>query len=282
MKNPNLENRGACRILIEAIQLGLTTKGGNMDIAVLIKYVPDSTAKITVNGDRVNEGGVSKWSISPFDEYALEAALGMKESSGASVTAITCGPSRSEKGLRDAAAVGADSLVHVSVDDLTSLDSTKTQALLAAAVQSTGASIVFCGKQAADTNAGSTGPGIAELMGAACVTGVTEVGTEGPGLSALRSTSGGAERVTLSAPCVLTFDKTETELRRPNVKGIMMAKKKAIDSQDAASLGVDASGSTANIASHSPPAEKAPGQMFEGASTVDDVVQKLRNEAKVI
>ena len=63
---------------------------------------------------------------------------------------------------------------------------------------------------------------------------------------------------------------------------VMMAKKKAIDSQDAASLGVDASGSTANIASHSPPAEKAPGQMFEGASTVDDVVQKLRNEAKVI
>ena len=253
-----------------------------MDIAVLIKYVPDSTAKITVSGDRVNESAVSKWSISPFDEYALEAALGMKESAGASVTAITCGPTRSEKGLRDAAAVGADSLVHVSVDDLTSLDSTKTQALLAAAVQTTGASIVFCGKQAADTNAGSTGPGVAELMEAACVTGVTEVEADGSGLSALRSTSGGAERVTLSAPCVLTFDKTETELRRPNVKGIMMAKKKAIEPHDAASLGIDASGSAANIASHSPPAQKAPGQMFEGASTVGDVVQKLRNEAKVL
>ena len=62
----------------------------------------------------------------------------------------------------------------------------------------------------------------------------------------------------------------------------MMAKKKAIDSHDAASLGVDVSGSTANIASHAPPAEKAPGQMFEGASNVDDVVQKLRNEAKVL
>ena len=95
-----------------------------MDIAVLIKYVPDSTAKITVSGDRLNESAVSKWSISPFDEYALEAAFGMKESAGASVTAITCGPTRSYKGLRDAAAGGADSLVHVSVDDLTSLDST--------------------------------------------------------------------------------------------------------------------------------------------------------------
>ena len=172
--------------------------------------------------------------------------------------------------------------MHVAVDDLTSLDSTKMQALLAAAVQNTGASIVFCGKQAADTNAGSTGPGVAELMGAACITGVTEVGADDSGLSALRTTSGGAERVTLSAPCVLTFEKTESELRRPNVKGIMMAKKKAIDSHDAASLGVDVSGSTANIASHAPPAEKAPGQMFEGASNVDDVVQKLRNEAKVL
>ena len=262
--------------------IGKDYPGVEMDIAVLIKYVPDSTAKITVSGDRVNESAVSKWSISPFDEYALEAALSMKESAGASVTAITCGPSRSEKGLRDAAAVGADALVHVAVDDLTSLDSTKMQALLAAAVQNTGASIVFCGKQAADTNAGSTGPGVAELMGAACITGVTEVGADDSGLSALRTTSGGAERVTLSAPCVLTFDKTESELRRPNVKRIMIAKKKAIDSHDAASLGVDVSGSTANIASHAPPAEKAPGQMFEGASNVDDVVQKLRNEAKVI
>ena len=262
--------------------IGKDYPGVKMDIAVLIKYVPDSTAKITVSGDRVNESAVSKWSISPFDEYALEAALSIKESAGASVTAITCGPSRSEKGLRDAAAVGADALVHVAIDDLTSLDSTKMQALLAAAVQNTGASIVFCGKQAADTNAGSTGPGVAELMGAACITGVTEVGADDSGLSALRTTSGGAERVPLSAPCVLTFDKTDSELRRPNVKGIMMAKKKAIGSHDAASLGVDVSGSTANIASHAPPAEKAPGQMFEGASNVDDVVQKLRNEAKVL
>ena len=115
--------------------IGKDYPGVEMDIAVLIKYVPDSTAKITVSGDRVNESAVSKWSISPFDEYALEAALSMKESAGASVTAITCGPSRSEKGLRDAAAVGADALVHVAVDDLTSLDSTKMQALLAAAVQ---------------------------------------------------------------------------------------------------------------------------------------------------
>ena len=253
-----------------------------MDIAVLIKYVPDTTAKISISGDRVDESNVSKWSISPFDEYALEAALAMKESSGAKVTAITCGPARSEKGLRDAAAVGADALAHIVVEDLISLDSTKIQGLLANAVRETGANVVFCGKQAADTNSGSTGPGVAELIGAACVTNASEISNDGDVFSVLRPASSGSERVNVSAPCVVAFDKTSTELRRPNVKGIMMAKKKPIDSMTPDSLGIDVSGSSAVINSQSPPDEKAPGQMFEGADSVSEVVQKLRNEAKVL
>jgi len=253
-----------------------------MDIAVLIKYVPDTTAKISINGDRVDESSVSKWSISPFDEYALEAALAMKESSGAKVTAITCGPARSEKGLRDAAAVGADALVHIMIDDLMALDSTKIQGLLAGAVKQTGAQIVFCGKQAADTNSGSTGPGVAELIGAACVTNASEISSDGDGFSVLRPASSGSERVSVNAPCVVAFDKTTSELRRPNVKGIMMAKKKPIESMDSGALGVDVSGSAAIITSQSPPPEKSPGQMFDGAGSVSEVVQKLRNEAKVI
>tara|TARA_B100000287_G_scaffold86074_2_gene78686 strand:- start:1422 stop:2183 length:762 start_codon:yes stop_codon:yes gene_type:complete len=253
-----------------------------MDIAVLIKYVPDTTAKISISGGRVDESSVSKWSISPFDEYALEAALGMKDSSGATVTAITCGPSRSEKGLRDAAAVGADSLVHIVVDDLMALDSTKIQGLLAGAVKHTGADVVFCGKQAADTNSGSTGPGVAELIGASCVTNASEISHDGSSFNVLRPASNGSERVSVPTPCVIAFDKTSTELRRPNVKGIMMAKKKPIESMDSGSLGVDEAGSTAQVNSQSPPAEKAPGQMFDGAESVPEVVQKLRNEAKVL
>ncbi|MBA46176.1 MAG: hypothetical protein CMB31_06275 [Euryarchaeota archaeon] len=257
-------------------------EGEIMDIAVLIKYVPDTTAKISISGGRVDESNVSKWSISPFDEYALEAALSMKDTSGAKVTAITCGPARSEKGLRDAAAVGADALVHIVIDDLMSLDSTKIQGLLAAAVKQTGAEVVFCGKQAADTNSGSTGPGVAELIGAACVTNASEISGEGGVFSVLRPASNGSERVGVSAPCVVAFDKTTSELRRPNVKGIMMAKKKPIESMDSDSLGVDVSGSSATINSQSPPDEKAPGQMFEGADSISEVVQKLRNEAKVL
>tara|TARA_B100001113_G_scaffold144042_1_gene117914 strand:- start:294 stop:539 length:246 start_codon:yes stop_codon:yes gene_type:complete len=81
---------------------------------------------------------------------------------------------------------------------------------------------------------------------------------------------------------VVAFDKSPSELRRPNVKGIMMAKKKPIESMDSGSLGVDVSGSSAVINSQSPPSEKAPGQMFDGADSISEVVQKLRNEAKVL
>ena len=127
-----------------------------MSIAVLLKQVPDTTAKISVSAGRVDESAVSKWSMSPYDEYALESALQLKESGGGDIVAITAGPARCEKLLRDAAAVGADTLVHISAENINDLDSIQVQKLLAAAVEKIGSSVVFCGKQAADTNAGST------------------------------------------------------------------------------------------------------------------------------
>ena len=253
-----------------------------MTIAVLLKQVPDTTAKITVSGGRVDESAVSKWSMSPYDEYALESALQLKDSGGEDIVVITAGPARCEKLLRDAAAVGADNLVHVSVENIGDLDSTQVQALLAAAVTNSGAEVVFCGKQAADTNAGSTGPGVAELLGAACVTLVSKVSADGDGYTALRPSAAGSERVAVSTPCVFAFDKGRTEMRRPNVRGIMMAKKKHIETLTAGDLGVELGAASVTINSHSPPAEKPPGQKFEGADSVSTVVGKLRDEANVI
>ena len=248
------------------------------DIAVLLKQVPDTNAKIVVNGGRVDEGAVNKWSMSPYDEYALEAALGL----GGSITAITCGPARAKKMLTDAAAVGANELMHIVVDDLTTLDSNQVASILAAAVQKTGANVVFCGKQAADTNAGSTGPGVAEKLGAGCVTMVSELSGDSSEFLALRPSASGMERVSVSAPCVIAFDKMGTELRRPNVKGIMMAKKKAVETISVGDLGVDIGSASVTLGSQSPPAEKPAGQKFEGAENVPMVVAKLRDEAKVI
>ena len=248
------------------------------DIAVLLKQVPDTNAKILVSDGRVDEGSVNKWSMSPYDEYALEAALAQ----GGSITVITCGPDRSKKMLTDAAAVGATDLMHIVVDDLTAFDWNQVSSILAAAVQKTGATVVFCGKQAADTNAGSIGPGVAEKLGAACVTMVSELSGDSSGFLALRPSANGMERVAVSAPCVIAFDKMGTELRRPNVKGIMMAKKKTIEALSVNDLGVDLGSSSVTLDNQSPPAEKPAGQKFEGAECVPTVVGKLREEAKVI
>ncbi|MDE0708768.1 MAG: electron transfer flavoprotein subunit beta/FixA family protein [Candidatus Poseidoniales archaeon] len=248
------------------------------DIAVLLKQVPDTNAKIVVSDGRVDEGAVNKWSMSPYDEYALEAAL----TQGGSVTVITCGPDRAKKMLTDAAAVGATNLMHIVVEDLTTLDSNQISSILAAAVEKTGANVVFCGKQAADTNAGSTGPGVAEKLGAGCVTMVSELSGDSSGFLALRPSASGMERVRVAAPCVIAFDKMSTELRRPNVKGIMMAKKKAIETMSIGDLGVDIGSASVSLDNQSPPAEKPAGQKFEGAESVSIVVSKLRDEAKVI
>ena len=253
-----------------------------MGIAVLLKQVPDTTAKISVSGGRVDESAVSKWSMSPYDEYALESALQLKEGRGGEVVAITCGPARAAKMLTDAAAVGADSLLHVLVDDLSTLDSTQVQAILAAAVARAGSDVVFCGKQAADTNAGSTGPGVAHLLDASCVTMVSEVTSDGGSFTAMRASASGNERVAVSAPCVFAFDKGVTELRRPNVRGIMMAKKKIAETLSPADLGVDTGDSSVSTEGHTPPLAKPPGQQFEGAESVAEVVGKLRDEANVI
>jgi len=254
----------------------------SMNIAVLLKQVPDTTAKITVTDGKVDENAVSKWSMSPYDEYALESALQLASANSGSLTAITAGPERCNRMLTDAAAVGADNLVRIDVANLSALDSTQVQSLLAAAVQNINADVVFCGKQAADTNAGSTGPGVAELMDAACVTLVSEVSVDGDGFSALRPSSSGSERIAVSAPCIFAFDKGTTEMRRPNVRGIMMAKKKQIEVISAADLGVDLGTASVSISGHTPPAQKAAGQKFEGAESVSLVVEKLREEANVI
>jgi electron transfer flavoprotein beta subunit len=255
-------------------------RGKKMNIAVLLKQVPDTTAKITISDGKVDENSVSKWSMSPYDEYALESGLQLKEATGGDLIAITCGPERAKKMLTDAAAVGADTLVHIPDDGVS--DSTHVQKLLAAAVKKFDSHVVLCGKQAADTNGGSTGPGVAELLDAACVTLVSEVNFSEGNFTTIRPSNSGTEKVIVDGLSVFAFDKGSSELRRPNVRGIMMAKKKPVESITSSDLGVNLDPSNVKMNSQNPPPEKPAGQKFEGAEYVNEVVSKLRNEANVI
>ena len=245
------------------------------NIVVLVKRVPDTNARIIVNGDRVDLSAV-KWVISPYDEFAIENALRHKEAAGGTVTALTLGPAESDKVLKDAKAIGVDEITRVWDDSWANLDSNGVQSALAEAIQGLGAEVVYCGKTAADSGAGSTGPGIAERLGWASVSNVIDVAFDG-GLTATTPAENGSAVVGISGNAVITCDKGNIKVRKPNVKGIMMAKRAQVSLVSA-----NAPSPSVSIVSHTPPPAKPAGKKYEGGSSAQEVARLLRDEANII
>ena len=245
------------------------------NIVVLVKRVPDTNARIIVNGDRVDLSAV-KWVISPYDEFAIENALRHKEAAGGTVTALTLGPAESDKVLKDAKAIGVDEITRVWDDSWVNLDSNGVQSALAEAIQGLGAEVVYCGKTAADSGAGSTGPGIAERLGWASVSNVIDVAFDG-GITATTPAENGSAVVGISGNAVISCDKGNIKVRKPNVKGIMMAKRAQVSLVSAS-----APSPSVSIVSHTHPPAKPAGKKYEGGSSAQEVARLLRDEANVI
>lgn len=248
--------------------------GGDMvKIAVLVKQVPDTNSKIQVNSERVDLSSV-KMVMSPYDEFALENAMQHKEALGGTVVAITLGDSGADKILRNAKAIGADEMIRIDCSQY--LDSNSLQNALSQVITSEGFEIVYCGKSAADTGAGSTGPGVAERLGWCSVSNVTDI-IFGDSITVNTPADGGNAVIDVSLPAVISCDKGSSKVRKPNVKGIMMAKKAPIEVKD-----VQLSESTVKVVSHSMPPAKPAGKKYEGGQSAQTVVQLLRDEANVI
>ena len=243
------------------------------NIVVLVKQVPDTNAKIVVSGDRVDLSAVKKV-MSPYDEFAVETALRHREAAGGEVTAMTLGGAGADKVLKDAKAIGVDHIVRI--DSEAELDSNALQTALASALSQLGAEVVYCGKSAADSGAGSTGPGVAERMGWASVSNVISVAFEG-GLSVVAPSEGGNAKISVNMPAVISCDKGDVKVRKPNVKGIMQAKKAQVDVKS-----VDIPASSVAIGAHTMPPAKPAGKSYEGGAAAAEVAQLLRDEANVI
>jgi len=243
------------------------------NIIVLVKQVPDTNAKIVVNGDRVDLSSV-KMVMSPYDEFAVETALKHKEAAGGEVTALTVGGAGAEKILKDAKAIGVDHIVRVDAEG--ELDSNALQSVIAQAVADLGGEMVYCGKSAADTGAGSTGPGLAERMGWASVSNIVGATFDG-GVSVVMPSGGGNAQMSVPLPAVVSCDKGDFKVRKPNVKGIMQAKKASVDVRS-----IEAPSSTVSILSHSLPPAKPAGKSYEGGAAAAEVAQLLRDEANIL
>ena len=245
------------------------------NIVVLVKRVPDTNARILVSGDSVDLSAV-KWVISPYDEFAIETALQHKEAVGGTVTALTLGPSDADKILKDAKAIGVDEIVRVWNDSWGYMDSNAIQSAISNAVSQLGADIVYCGKTAADTGAGSTGPGVAEKLGWASVSNIIHADFSS-GLTVHAPSQNGTSVISVPGNAVISCDKGATKVRKPNVKGIMMAKRAQVNV-----MAGEAPSSTIQIVNQTPPPAKPEGKKYEGGSSAQEVAKLLRDEANVI
>ncbi len=246
---------------------------------VCIKQVPDTETRVKVAGDgrTLDPAGVT-WVMNPYDEFAVEAALQLKEKAGAGeVVAVALGGAGVQTTLRTALAMGADRAIHLK-SDTAQPDGLAVAKAIAAAVKPLAPSLVWLGKSAADDDAAQVGPMLATLLGLPCVTVAASFELAGETAKVEREIEGGREVVELPLPCVITADKGLNSPRYASLKGIMAAKKKTIE-EVAADLG---SPNLELVSLELPPARAAGRIVGEGAAAVPELVRALRDEAKVI
>lgn len=249
-----------------------------MKIAVCVKRVPatDTRIKVADDGTSIDPSQV-EWIISPYDEFAVEAALQLKDAGVASeVTVVSLGPAETTKELRTTLAMGADAAILLKDADASQRDATSTAAALAEAVQ--GSDLVLFGKQAIDRDQGQVGALVAANLGLPCVTEIRKLEHAGGKLIVERAGDAGtSETWEVSTPAVLTCTKGLNEPRYASLKGIMKAKKKPIDERDATPTG-----GRLEVRSLALPPERPEGRIVgEGADAVPELVRLLREEAKL-
>lgn len=246
---------------------------------VCIKQVADTETRVKVapDGNTLDPAGVT-WVLNPYDEFAIEEALRLKEKSAVGEVVVTSiGGAGVATTLRNALAMGADRAVHLKTDELAP-DSLQVARALSALIAELEPGIVWMGKQAVDDDASAVGPMVAELAGLPCVTLVAKAEIES-GIARLeREIEGGREQVEVPLPAVITAEKGLNEPRYASLKGIMAAKKKPIEER-AAALGA---ASLERVSLELPPPRAAGRIVGEGVAAVPALVQALRDEAKVI
>ena len=249
-----------------------------MKILVPIKRVVDYNVKVRPLSDNsdVDLNNV-KMSVNPFCEIALEEAVRIKESGKATeVIAITVGKTESQEQLRTALALGADRAILVESDTL--LEPLALAKTLAKVVNEENPDLIILGKQAIDGDNNQTGQMLASLLDLPQATNASELIIEDGSISVTREIDGGLQTLKLSVPAIVTTDLRLNEPRYASLPNIMKAKKKELKVISLNDLGVDSSPRTEILKVELPEA-RAAGVMVE---TVDELVDKLKNEAKVI
>jgi electron transfer flavoprotein beta subunit len=258
-----------------------------MKIVVCVKYVPDTAikVKITPDGKSVNLADVS-FVVNPYDEFAVEEALRIKDKSGAEVVVVSAGGEKAGAGLRTCLAMGADSGILVQDDSLENADSFTAGAVLASICRELNPDLVLFGKSAIGVDNGQVPAVVAELLNLPQVSVIVKLEIGDGRFRAEREIEGAREVVEGSLPAVLTAQKDLNTPRYASLKGIMAAKKKTISIRMLDSLGLapeDLRPKLTIVEVILPPA-RPPGRVLTGdvSETVPELVRLLHGEAKII
>ncbi|MCH1641497.1 electron transfer flavoprotein subunit beta/FixA family protein [Paenibacillus timonensis] len=255
-----------------------------MHVVVILKQTFDTEEKIVITDGKVSEDGV-KFVINPYDEYAVEEALRLKEAHGGTVTVVSAGPERTAEALRTALAMGADEAVRIATEAIDT-DEYGISRLLVAFLQTLNYDLILGGNFSVDNGAGQVAVRIAKLLALPHVSSITGLAVNGDRATVVRDAEGDAETLELMLPAVMTAQQGLNEPRYPSLPGIMKAKKKPFRELSLADLGLsedEITPKTQRLGLSLPPARQA-GKLLAGspAEQTAELVRLLRSEAKVI
>jgi electron transfer flavoprotein beta subunit len=254
---------------------------------VCVKQVPDTESRIRVapDGKGIAEGELN-WIVSPYDEFAIEEALRIKEKKGGEVVLVTLGPDRAQSALRSGLAMGADSAIHLKDPLFDAVDTLGTARALAAAIRPLSADLVLTGQQGVGGDHSQVPGLLAEMLDLPQVTMAVKIETGEGKATVEREVEGAHEVWETSLPAVLSAQKGLNEPRYASLKGIMAAKKKQVQVMDAAALGLkaeDLAPKTRVVALELPPARPGVKLIPGDADTqVKELLRLLHEEAKVL
>ncbi|MCM3387543.1 electron transfer flavoprotein subunit beta/FixA family protein [Ureibacillus chungkukjangi] len=257
-----------------------------MNIFVLVKRTFDTEEKIVIANGKIQEDG-AEFIINPYDEYAIEEAIQVRDAKGGKVTVVTIGGEDAEKQLRTALAMGADEAVLINTeDDLDELDQYSAAIILAEYLKDKEVDLILAGNVAIDGGTGQVGPRVADLLGINYVTTITDLEIDGTNVKIVRDIEGDSEVIETSLPLLVTAQQGLNEPRYPSLPGIMKAKKKPLAELELDDLDLDEDDVEVKIeiVDIFLPPQKAAGRVLEGelSQQVKELVNLLHSEAKVV
>lgn len=249
-----------------------------MKALVAVKRVVDYNVKVRVKADNTGVDLTNvKMSINPFDEIAVEEAVRLQEAGVVSeIVVVSIGPKEAQEQIRGAMALGADRGVLVETTD--TVRPLQVAKILKGVAEAEKADIIILGKQAIDDDNNQTGQMLSALLGTGQGTFASKVVVEGSAVKVTREIDGGLQTVELPLPAVITTDLRLNEPRYAKLPNIMKAKKKPLDEKKPEDYGVSTA-SNIQVVKVTPPAERQAGVKV---ASVDELIDKLKNEAKVI